>query len=146
MTRLYLTIAQNVTKIKKEKMKYINNEIRDLLIDEGLRSKDENIYLGESNQAKEYSEAVVINIPYLLNELPPEKKLQLDLRKLMKVYETCIERNKEQRSLGTKNNRFVDYIVRAVSALGGQAKLAEIYSYFKKEFPERISHYTDGTS
>lgn len=139
MTKVYLTIAQGVTETSKEEMLEINREIRQLVDNDSKVKKDDNIYLGESNRAKEYAFSTAIYLPYTIDRLPLEEEMQEDLKDMLNIYEKYIELTSNTKT----DFQLVDKVVEALKQLNGQATLNEIYTFIEKRYNNRLVEYTD---
>ncbi|MGH0777844.1 MrcB family domain-containing protein [Bacillus cereus] len=98
MERLYLTIAQGVTKTGKEELDKIKEEIREQIHMSQKVKKDDEIFLGTSLKAKGYANSTAAYIAYDVNKMPSEKELVEDLEEMLRYYEGFIAYKKE----GTK--------------------------------------------
>ncbi|MFD3215880.1 MrcB family domain-containing protein [Bacillus sp. BR_7a] len=98
MERLYLTIAQGVTKTGKEELDKIKEEIREQIHISQKVKKDDEIFLGTSLKAKGYANSTAAYIAYDVNKMPSEKELVEDLEEMLRYYEGFIAYKKE----GTK--------------------------------------------
>ena len=98
MERLYLTIAQGVTKTGKEELDKIKEEIREQIHMSQKVKKDDEIFLGTSLKAKGYANSTAAYIAYDVNKMPSEKELVEDLEEMLSYYEGFIAYKKE----GTK--------------------------------------------
>lgn len=98
MERLYLTIAQGVTKTGKEELDKIKEEIREQIHMSQKVKKDDGIFLGTSLKAKGYANSTAAYIAYDVNKMPSEKELVEDLEEMLRYYEGFIAYKEE----GTK--------------------------------------------
>ncbi|PEF55707.1 restriction endonuclease [Bacillus cereus] len=90
MERLYLTIAQGVTKTGKEELDKIKEEIREQIHMSQKVKKDDEIFLGTSSKAKGYANSTAAYIAYDANKMPSEKELVEDLEEMLRYYEGFI--------------------------------------------------------
>ncbi|HDR4901420.1 TPA: DUF3578 domain-containing protein [Bacillus cereus] len=98
MERLYLTIAQGVTKTDKDELDKIKEEIRVQIHMSQKVKKDDEIFLGTSTKAKGYANSTAAYIAYDANKMPSEKELVEDLEEMLRYYEGFIAYKEE----GTK--------------------------------------------
>ncbi|OUA88124.1 MrcB family domain-containing protein [Bacillus thuringiensis] len=98
MERLYLTIAQGVTKTDKDELDKIKEEIREQIHMSQNVKKDDEIFLGTSSKAKGYANSTAVYIAYDANKMPSEKELVEDLQEMLRYYEGFIAYKEE----GTK--------------------------------------------
>ncbi|MCU4721642.1 restriction endonuclease [Bacillus thuringiensis] len=98
MERLYLTIAQGVTKTDKDELDKIKEEIREQIHMSQNVKKDDEIFLGTSSKAKGYANSTAAYIAYDANKMPSEKELVEDLEEMLCYYEGFIAYKEE----GTK--------------------------------------------
>ncbi|PEJ68332.1 MrcB family domain-containing protein [Bacillus wiedmannii] len=98
MERLYLTIAQGVTKTDKDELDKIKEEIREQIHMSQKVKKDDEIFLGTSSKAKGYANSTAAYIAYDVNKMPSEKELVEDLEEMLRYYEGFIAYKEE----GTK--------------------------------------------
>ncbi|MCC2326834.1 MrcB family domain-containing protein [Bacillus wiedmannii] len=98
MERLYLTIAQGVTKTDKDELDKIKEEIREQIHMSQKVKKDDEIFLGTSTKAKGYANSTAAYIAYDANKMPSEKELVEDLEEMLRYYEGFIAYKEE----GTK--------------------------------------------
>ncbi|MEW4234365.1 DUF3578 domain-containing protein [Bacillus thuringiensis] len=98
MERLYLTIAQGVTKTDKDELDKIKEEIREQIHMSQNVKKDDEIFLGTSSKAKGYANSTAAYIAYDANKMPSEKELVEDLEEMLRYYEGFIAYKEE----GTK--------------------------------------------
>ncbi|PLT32707.1 McrB family protein [Bacillus sp. V5-8f] len=91
MKRLYLSFAQGVTETSKEDMLRIKQEIRNEIKMEQQVKRDDNIYLGDSNRAKQYATSTAAYIEYDLSKLPSQEEIIHDLSLMIVYYEEFIE-------------------------------------------------------
>ncbi|MEI4648210.1 DUF3578 domain-containing protein [Bacillus cereus] len=98
MERLYLTIAQGVTKTDKDELDKIKEEIREQIHMSQKVKKDDEIFLGTSPKAKGYANSTAAYISYDSNKMPSEKELVEDLEEMLRYYEGFIAYKEE----GTK--------------------------------------------
>lgn len=98
MERLYLTLAQGVTKTDKEELDKIKEEIREQIHMSQKVKKDDEIFLGTSSKAKGYANSTAAYIAYDVNKMPSEKELVEDLEEMLRYYEGFIAYKEE----GTK--------------------------------------------
>ncbi|MDM5308098.1 MrcB family domain-containing protein [Peribacillus frigoritolerans] len=99
MKRLYLSFSQGVTETSKEDMLRIKKDIRGHITMESSVKKDDNMFIGDSNKAKQYAESTAAYIEYNLYDLPSETKLVQDLKMMVGYYEEYIS---------FKRNPFID--------------------------------------
>lgn len=90
MERLYLTLAQGVTKTDKEELDKIKEEIREQIHMSQKVKKDDEIFLGTSSKAKGYANSTAAYIAYDANKMPSEKELIEDLEEMLRYYEGFI--------------------------------------------------------
>lgn len=90
MERLYLTLAQGVTKTDKEELDKIKEEIREQIHMSQKVKKDDEIFLGTSSKAKGYANSTAAYIAYDANKMPSEKELVEDLERMLRYYEGFI--------------------------------------------------------
>ncbi|WP_078544800.1 McrB family protein [Litchfieldia alkalitelluris] len=90
MKRLYLTFAQGVTETAKDEMIRINEEIRTSIEMNPRVHKDNNLDLGETKKARDYTESVAAYISYHIESFPSEQQLIKDLEDMVKYYEEYI--------------------------------------------------------
>lgn len=143
MDTVYLTIAQGVTKTTREEMARINQEIRKLEAENDKIMKDDNIFLGESNTAKNYEYSTALYIKYEISNIPSEDVLQQDLKDILLIYEEYINMKSKNMQEGKSNTWFVDTIVEAFQNQGGIAVLKDIYNYFEENYGDDLSIYVD---
>ncbi|UYO21129.1 MrcB family domain-containing protein [Bacillus sp. 41-22] len=98
MERLYLTIAQGVTKTDKDELDKIKEEIREQIHMSQKVKKDDEISLGTSPKAKGYANSTAAYISYDSNKMPSENELVEDLEEMLRYYEGFIAYKEE----GTK--------------------------------------------
>ena len=94
MERLYLTFAQGVTETSKEEMERIKKEIRYSISMNDRVRKDDEIYLGTSQKAKQYVFSTAAYIQYDRDNLPEEDVLVSDLESMVHYYEEYIKMKK----------------------------------------------------
>ena len=92
--RLYLTFAQGVTETSKEEMERIKKEIRYSISMNDRVRKDDDIYLGTSQKAKQYVFSTAAYIQYDRDNLPEEDVLVSDLESMVHYYEEYIKMKK----------------------------------------------------
>ncbi len=92
MKRLYLTFAQGVTETPKDEMVRINEEIRSSIKMSSKVFKDNNLDLGITKKARNYTESVAVYIPYHLENFPSEDQLIKDLEEMIMYYEEYISK------------------------------------------------------
>ncbi|MDA1884437.1 MrcB family domain-containing protein [Bacillus cereus group sp. BY105LC] len=90
MERLYLTLAQGVTKTDKEELDKIKEEIREQIHMSQKVKKDDEIFLGTSQKAKGYANSTAAYIAYDVNKMPSESELVEDLEEMLRYYEGFI--------------------------------------------------------
>lgn len=90
MKRVYLTLAQGVTETSREEMLRMKDEIRQSIPNESKVKKDDEIYLGESNKARDYALSTAVYVQYDYNNMPDEKQLIADLEEMVSIYENFI--------------------------------------------------------
>ncbi|WP_057913858.1 MrcB family domain-containing protein [Peribacillus muralis] len=90
MKRLYLSFSQGVTETSKEDMLRIKKDIRGHITMDSSVKKDDNMFIGYSNKAKQYAESTAAYIEYNLYDLPSETKLVQDLNMMVGYYEEYI--------------------------------------------------------
>lgn len=79
MSKVFLTLAQGVTKTDRDEMERINEDIRAKLdIDEPQIHKNNDYVLGESDKAKKYQESTALFIEYERNHMPSDGQLISD--------------------------------------------------------------------
>ncbi|MGM2768707.1 MULTISPECIES: MrcB family domain-containing protein [unclassified Bacillus (in: firmicutes)] len=98
MERLYLTIAQGVTKTDKEELDKIKEEIREQIHMSQKVKKNDEIFLGTSSKAIGYANSTAAYIAYDVNKMPNESELVEDLEEMLRYYEGFIA----YREKGTK--------------------------------------------
>lgn len=90
MKRLYLSFSQGVTETSKEDMLRIKKDIRGHVTMDSSVKKDDNMFIGDSNKAKQYAESTAAYIEYNLDDLPSETNLVQDLKMMVGYYEEYI--------------------------------------------------------
>lgn len=90
MERLYLTIAQGVTKTDKEELDKIKEEIREQIHMSQKVKKNDEIFLGTSSKAIGYANSTAAYIAYDVNKMPNESELVEDLEEMLRYYEGFI--------------------------------------------------------
>jgi hypothetical protein len=90
MKRLYLSFSQGVTETSKQDMLRIKKDIRGHITMDSSVKKDDNMFIGDSNKAKQYAESTAAYIEYNLDDLPSETELVQDLNMMVGYYEAPI--------------------------------------------------------
>ncbi|MGE6720822.1 MrcB family domain-containing protein [Peribacillus frigoritolerans] len=90
MKRLYLSFSQGVTETSKEDMLRIKKDIRGHITMDSSVKKDDNMFIGDSNKAKQYADSTAAYIEYNLDDLPSETELVQDLKMMVGYYEEYI--------------------------------------------------------
>ncbi len=96
MKRVYLTLAQGITKTSREEMLKIKEEIRHSIEMKEKVNKDDDIYLGQSKKARDYAFSTAVYIEYDVETMPPEQELVQDLKDMVSYYEQYINLNNTQ--------------------------------------------------
>lgn len=131
MNELYLTLAQGVTETPREEREQIKREMRTIIQADSRFAKDDNIYLGNSNRAKEYAYSTAIYIKYEKDQLPDNDVLIRDLANMVQYYKQFIQYkngqtvNFHQSNKQEKNNSLV--------TLSGQEFISHVNKYIRSK-------------
>lgn len=131
MERLYLTFAQGVTETSKEEMERIKKDIRYSVPMNDRVRKDDDIYLGISQKAKQYVFSTAAYIQYDRENLPEEDVLVSDLEKMIHYYEEYIKMKKN--SAQTEVTREEQVKENEDQFITSENLVNHIYSYIKSK-------------
>ncbi|WP_144569557.1 MrcB family domain-containing protein [Bacillus pseudomycoides] len=90
MRGLYLTFGQGITETPKEEMEKVKQEIRQRIPKSEKVKRDDDIFLGTSNNAKGYASSTAAYILYEFDSMPNEAELVADLKEMLTYYEDYI--------------------------------------------------------
>lgn len=142
MTKVYLTIAQGVEDTPQKEMLRIKEEIKKFVPEAGKAKTDENIYLGESQKARQYAQSTSAYIKYEIDDIPDDSILAMDLEEMINIYENYLSSKNgyvardttevihEKNTIKLNDKELIDHIYSYIKSKGFYYKKDEVINLF----------------